>query len=214
MVRLACQNLSEMEVGRNFKRESHTYYYTYLEVCPMTRRSLVQTIPRVPANLPAFLDALVTEILRSPRLGAGKQNHFEERLPRQGLLAILEPVGRKLPFNLTFFIELIPLANSVEIYLEIGLMGKGIIRLSKWFTGKMLDQMLGREIVECIERVLALESQNYGRPLREDTLLETRYPQTIAPPSYPPASVLYCPACGLANPAEAQFCQTCGTKLA
>jgi len=181
----------------------------------MTRRTFIQTIPRVPDNLPGFLDALVTEIIRSPRLGAGQQNHFAERQPRQGLIAILEPVGKNLRFNVTIFIELIPLANSVEIYLEVGMMGKGFIHLMKGLTEKMLDQIIGREITDCVGRVLSLESENYSQPSSpgSDDLGMQLFQTNMLTPNTS-ANFLYCPACGLANPADARFCETCGTKLA
>ncbi len=182
----------------------------------MTRRSLIQTIPRVPSNLPVFFNALITEVIHSSRLGFGKENHLEERQPRQGLTAIIEPVGPKLPaqFNMTIFIELIPLANSVEVYLETGVMAKGVLRLMRGLTEKMFDQVVGREIVDAIGRTLALESQNYVMPLQGGESGRIQPAQTNNSSESSPITAVYCPACGLANPAQARFCETCGTKLA
>ncbi len=192
------------------------------------RRSLIQTIPRVPSNLPVFFDALVYEVIHARRLGAGQNNHFEERLPRQGLMAIIDLVGPNLPtrLNLTFTLELIPMANSVEVYLETGMMSKGILRLMRGLTEKMFDQIAGRQISESIAQLLTLEYQNYGRQLQESGGLDIQPSQTNIPleitpttldthvPSdVPPTETIYCHACGLANPANAHFCESCGTKL-
>ncbi len=184
----------------------------------MPKRKLIQTIPKVPNNLPVFFDALVYEVLHLRRLGAETQSQLIERLPRQGLTAILDAAVERPPFNVTFVIELIPLADTVEVYLEAELMGGGPIRLMRGLLERMLIQMTQREIPDVISRLLYLESQNYGRPLQgsEGVVSQISQPtsQTNIPIETPPPTVIYCPACGLTNPAHARFCETCGTKLA
>ncbi len=183
----------------------------------MTKRSLIQTIPRVPSNLPEFLDALVAQVLNSRRLGAGSRNHFVERQPRQGLSALLEMVSERPTMNVTVIIDLIPLANYVEVYLETGMMGKGILRLMRGLTEKMLDQLMGREIADSISRIVSLESQNYGRPSQGSEAMVPQAYQTTSQTNIlsetHPSTMIYCPACGLVNPEYARFCETCGTKL-
>jgi hypothetical protein len=186
----------------------------YAEVASMTKRSLIQTIPKVPANLPVFFDALISEVLNAQRLGAGQSTHLEERQPRQGLTAFLELAGPQSAMNIMFVIELIPLANSVEVYVETGMMGKNILRLMKGFTEKMLGSIIGREIKDSIGRVLSREYQNYGRPLQEGESTGMQPTQTRFQEKAPPANAIFCTACGLANPPDARFCETCGTKLA
>lgn len=184
----------------------------------MPKRTLIQTIPRVPRNLPLFFEAVVYDVLNSRRLGAGSQNHLVERQPREGLSAILEMVAERPAMIVTAIVELIPLANSVEVYLDTGMSCKGVLRLMRGLTEKMFDQIIGREISDSVGRRLALESQNYGWPSQGTNNTQAGAsqitPQTSTPIETPPEAVIYCPACGFPNLGHARFCESCGTKFA
>ncbi len=184
----------------------------------MTKRRLIHTIPRVPNNLPVLLDALVIEVLHSRRLGAETQSQLVERQPRQGLTAILEATVERPMCWVTVIIELIPFPNFVEIYLETGFWGKGVLRLLRGLLERMFADITERALSDSISRILALESQNYGIPLQGSEAPVPPTSQTTTPTKSPVErpleTVIYCPACGLENPGYARFCETCGTKLA
>jgi hypothetical protein len=188
-----------------------------MKVPRMTRRKLIQTIPRVPSNLPIFLDALVAEVLHSQRVNLETQNQLVERQPRQGLTAILEAEIQKYSCCITIVIELIPLANSVGVYLETGFMG-GPFRTAKGLMERLFASITERAMLEGIDQILALESQNYGMPVQTREILEPEPSQIPSQTNFPSetasVAVVYCPACGIANPAEAHICEACGTELA
>ncbi len=133
----------------------------------MTIRSLIEAIPRVPGNLPLFFDMIINDVIHIFHFGINEQTHLKEHQPRMHLTAVLEPSGRPLPFKaeMMAFIELIPLTNSVEFHLEVSYKGKGLFRLFTRFAEKTTIQALGDMIANSIDRILPLESMDYGKML-------------------------------------------------